>query len=395
MNYSSIQSEEVDLEWEAFLNAQTDDNSETDPPPADNSSENLNDDTEHPLPHCEDLYISTKTKVLYLNVPININDVFWAIPTIQYWKPVEGVIKKQIKIVNNTPEEYERYIKKIENIPYYSENIIKQIDNPSARKIKYRDERKLTVGLSKKDIMTYRMKKKNAFYNCFALIVRFYQDNQFKEVHVKVFNTGKMEIPGILNKQMLELIQVKIIEILQPHISTLLEYKETETEENVLINSNFNCGFYIDRDKLHSILRSDKYGIESAYDPCSYPGVKCKYYFNNDQEYDNTIQSGCVERDDQNMKRHELDDNTKYTEISFMIFRTGSCLIVGNCNENVLLFVFDFIKNILQTEYSQIRSLCQEQVTKEKKKKLRKKTVQMTNEYYLKHVTPIHTSINV
>jgi hypothetical protein len=395
MNYSSIQSEEVDLEWEAFLNAQTDDNSETDPPPADNSSENLKDDIQPPLPHCEDLYISTKTKVLYLNVPIDINTVFWDIPTVQYWKPVEGVIKKQIKIVNNTPEEYERYIKKIENIPYYSENIIKQIDNPSARKIKYRDERKLTVGLSKKDIMTYRMKKKNAFYNCFALIVRFYQDNQFKEVHVKVFNTGKMEIPGILNNQMLELIQVKIIEILQPHISTLLEYKETEIEENVLINSNFNCGFYIDRDKLHSILRSDKYGIESAYDPCSYPGVKCKYYFNNHQEYNNTIQSGCVERDDQNMKRHELDDNTKYTEISFMIFRTGSCLIVGNCNEKVLLFVFDFIKNILQTEYSQIRSLCQEQVTKEKKKKLRRKTVQMTNEYYLKHVTPIHTSINV
>jgi len=395
MNYSSIQSEEVDLEWEAFLNAQTDDNSETDPPPADNSSENLKDDIQPPLPHCEDLYISTKTKVLYLNVPIDINNVFWDIPTVQYWKPVEGVIKKQIKIVNNTPEEYERYIKKIENIPYYSENIIKQIDNPSARKIKYRDERKLTVGLSKKDIMTYRMKKKNAFYNCFALIVRFYQDNQFKEVHVKVFNTGKMEIPGILNNQMLELIQVKIIEILQPHISTLLEYKETEIEENVLINSNFNCGFYIDRDKLHSILRSDKYGIESAYDPCSYPGVKCKYYFNNHQEYNNTIQSGCVERDDQNMKRHELDDNTKYTEISFMIFRTGSCLIVGNCNEKVLLFVFDFIKNILQTEYSQIRSLCQEQVTKEKKKKLRRKTVQMTNEYYLKHVTPIHTSINV
>jgi hypothetical protein len=395
MNYSNIQPEELDLEWEAFLVAQTDDNSETGPPPADNSSENLNVDIQPPLPHCEDLYISTKTKVLYLNVHVDINNVFWAIPTVQYWKPVEGVIKKQIKIVNNTPEEYERYIKKIENIPYYSENIIKQIDNPSARKIKYRDERKLTVGLSKKDIMTYRMKKKNAFYNCFALIVRFYQDNQFKEVHVKVFNTGKMEIPGILNNQMLELIQVKIIEILQPHISTLLEYKHMEIEENVLINSNFNCGFYIDRDKLHSILRSDKYGIESAYDPCSYPGVKCKYYFNNHQEYDNTIQSGCVEKDDQNMKRHELDDNTKYTEISFMIFRTGSCLIVGNCNEKVLLFVFDFIKNILQTEYSQIRSLCQEQVTKEKKKKLRKKTVQMTNEYYLKHVTPIHTSINV
>ena len=384
MDSSNTQHEEIDLEWEAFLNSQSHDGNEESPPIQDKP-----DDKEFVIPECEDLYISTKTKVLYLNVPIDINDVFWNIPTIQYWKPLEGVLKKQIKIVNNTPEEYKQYKDKLENIPCYSENIIKQIDNPSARKIKYRDERKLTIGLSKKDIMTYRAKKKNAFYNCFALIVRFYQDNEFKEVHVKVFNTGKMEIPGILNKQMLELIQVKIIEILQPYISSQLGYKKIELEENVLINSNFNCGFYIDRDKLHSILRSDKYGIESAYDPCSYPGVKCKYYFNNQQDYDTKIQSGRVDIDDQNMKRHELDDNTKYTEVSFMIFRTGSCLIVGNCNERVLLFVFDFIKNILQNEFAQIRSHCQEQVTKEKKKKLRKKTIQMTHDYYLTHVKQV------
>jgi hypothetical protein len=133
-------------------------------------------------------------------------------------------------------------------------------------------------------------------------------------------------------------------------------------------------------------LRSDKYGIESAYDPCSYPGVKCKYYFNNQEEYDTTIQTGRIDRDDQNMKRYELDDTIKYTEISFMIFRTGSCLIVGNCNEKVLMFVFDFIKGILQKEYTHIRSQVQEQETKEKKRKIRKRTVQMTNEYYQKYV---------
>tara|TARA_A100001035_G_scaffold162904_1_gene128886 strand:- start:3522 stop:4694 length:1173 start_codon:yes stop_codon:yes gene_type:complete len=388
MDLSNTLDNEIDQEWEAFISSQNNDCLQDVEPQVDTFN-NLKEDSEHTVPECEDLYISTKTKVLYLNIPIDINNVFWEIPTIEYWKPVEGVLKKQIKIVNNTPEEYEHYKKRLENIQCYSENIIKQIDNPSARKIKYRDERKLTVGLSKKDIMTYRTKKKNAFYNCFALIVRFYQDSEFKEVHVKVFNTGKMEIPGILNKKMLDLIQIKIIEILQPHIDTHLEYKEIELEENVLINSNFNCGFYIDRDKLHNILRSDKYGIESAYDPCSYPGVKCKYYFNNQQEYDTEIQTGRVDKDDENMKRYELDDNTKYTEISFMIFRTGSCLIVGNCNEKVLLFVFEFIKNILQNEYYQIRSQCQEQTTKEKKKKLRKRLIQMTNEYYQKHVTSI------
>ena len=228
MDFSNTLNNEIDQEWEAFISSQNNDCLQDVEPQVDTFN-NLKEDSEHTVPECEDLYISTKTKVLYLNIPIDINNVFWEIPTIEYWKPVEGVLKKQIKIVNNTPEEYEHYKKRLENIQCYSENIIKQIDNPSARKIKYRDERKLTVGLSKKDIMTYRTKKKNAFYNCFALIVRFYQDSEFKEVHVKVFNTGKMEIPGILNKKMLDLIQIKIIEILQPHIDTHLEYKENRT----------------------------------------------------------------------------------------------------------------------------------------------------------------------
>ena len=68
-----------------------------------------------------------------------------------------------MKIVSKTPEEYDDYKSKLENIGFYYENIIKQIKNPSARSIKFKDERKITVGISKKDMLTYRGKKKNAF----------------------------------------------------------------------------------------------------------------------------------------------------------------------------------------------------------------------------------------
>ena len=36
------------------------------------------------IPVCEELYISTKTKVLYLNQPIDINNIFWKLPIIDY-----------------------------------------------------------------------------------------------------------------------------------------------------------------------------------------------------------------------------------------------------------------------------------------------------------------------
>ena len=335
------------------------------------------------MPICDELYISTKTKVLYLNQEIDIHRIFWLIPIVEYWQQREGVIKKQMKIVSKSREEYAEYQERLKTIPYYRDYVIKQIDNPSARRIKFKDERKLTVGLSKKDIMNCRSKQKNAFYNCFAMIMRFYCGGEYKEIHVKVFNTGKLEIPGILNNDLLKTVQRMVLETLQPHITTPLVYvSEDRGDENVLINSNFNCGFYINREKAHSILRSEKYGIESAYDPCSYPGVKCKYYFNNEVEYDIEKQKGHVTLCDRQMKMSELVDNKKYTEISFMIFRTGSCLIVGNCSERILLFVFEFIKMFLVNEYENISVTNEGPVNKSKKMKIRKKVVQMTTEYY-------------
>jgi hypothetical protein len=370
---------ETDIEWQNFLKGVS--------LPKEIPSTNLD---AHP-PSLEpalarifdDLYISTKTKVLYLNQEIDIHRIFWLIPIIEYWQQKEGVIKKQMKIVSKTREEFEEYQQRLTTIPYYRDYVIKQVDNPSARRIKFKDERKLTVGLSKKDIMNCRSKQKNAFYNCFAMILRFRCGGEFKEIHVKVFNTGKLEIPGILNNELLTTVQRMVLEILQPHISSSLVYvDQNRGDENVLINSNFNCGFYINREKTHHILRSEKYGMESAYDPCSYPGVKSKYYFNNVVGFDAELQTGAIRPEDRQLKMSELIDSKKYTEISFMIFRTGSCLIVGNCSERILMFVFEYIKRFLTEEYENIRVVNEGPIAKIKKSKIRKRTVQVSNEYY-------------
>uniref|UniRef100_A0A6C0L813 Uncharacterized protein n=1 Tax=viral metagenome TaxID=1070528 RepID=A0A6C0L813_9ZZZZ len=343
----------------------------------------LENDSGKAVPVCDDLYISTKTKVLFLNQEVDIQNVFWKIPIIEYGTAADGVTKKQMKIVSKSPEEYEEYRTKLVDVPYYTENIIKQIDNASGRRIKYKDERKITIGLSKKDIMNCRGKVKNAFYNCFATIFRFKYDGLFREIHVKVFNTGKLEIPGILNPGLLVIVKRMLLETIQPFIEKPIEFIETDSEENVLINSNFNCGYFINRERLHTILRSDKYRIETAYDPCSYPGVKCKYYFNNELGFDQNIQNGQIIREDRGQKMSELGDNNKYTEVSFMIFRTGSCLIVGNCTERVLKFVFEFIKKILVDEYQNIYVANEEPIIKNKKTKLRKKVINVTSAYYV------------
>ena len=170
-----------------------------------------------------------------------------------------------------------------------------------------------------------RCKKKGAFYNCFALILRIKHLSAFKEIHVKVFNTGKLEIPGIQSDEML----VKTLELLCDtlrKISIGLEGITWDNSKNsiVLINSNFTCGYYINREKLYHRLKYH-YGINSAFDPCSYPGIQSKFYYDHSKDRDE--QTGIP------LSGVEKPDKDKITEISFMIFRTGSILIVGMCDE--------------------------------------------------------------
>lgn len=336
-------------------------------------------------PFCEALNISTKTKALFLDQAVDLHHIFWEIPVVSYGLPVCGVVKKQMKIVSNSPEEVEAYLQKLEGLPFYREHIIRQINTVNVRRVKFKDERKLSVGISQKDILNARGKVKNAFYNCFALILRIHLDGQFREIHVKLFNTGKMEIPGVLNAAVLETVKAELLRLLSPHMPTVT-FLENQECDGVLINSNFNCGFDIDRDTLYHILRSDKYRLEAAYDSCSYPGIKCKFYFNHETGFDVVKQRGTIDGGDCGLKLSALGKTSKYTEVSIMIFRTGSCLIVGNCSEPILVFIYEFVKRLLSAEYVAISTTTgaggEERETKGPKKiKARKKTVDMTLAY--------------
>jgi TATA-box binding protein (TBP) (component of TFIID and TFIIIB) len=317
-------------------------------------------------PKATDIYISTKSKIAYLNREINLKDVFWNVPVIPYAKPSNGVIKKQMKFNSQAQEELDIITKKLNNETYYEEQIITSINNPNGR-IKFKDIRKVSIGISKKDIMSYRCKKKSAFYNCFVMIARIKIKDMFKEFHIKVFNTGKMEIPGIQNDEIFEEVLKNIIQILQPHIKEKVEY--LQKSDTVLINSNFNCGFYINREALFDILKF-KYNIQCIYDPCSYPGIQCKFYYNPQV----TVQTGSqISQEDKDSKKYK-----NIVEVSFMIFRTGSILIVGMCDENVLYSIYEFLKLLLCTEFHKINQkliTAENKILKDKKKKIRRKII--------------------
>jgi len=362
----------IDDEWSNFLTNKYEEES------SDDENNNLHNEfnDEHlelnsiyvkdcDIPEPTDIYISTKSKIAYLTQSVDLK-IYWDIPVIPYSTPENGVIKKQIKINSKTPEELELVQQRLQKELYYEQHIMSHINNPNGR-IKFKDIRKITIGISKKDIMSYRSKKKQAFYNCFVMILRIKIDEIFREFHIKVFNTGKLEIPGVQSEAMFGIVLKHIVNILQPFYSTELTY--FEKSDTVLINSNFNCGFYVNREVLYDILRN-KYNIQAIYDPCSYPGIQCKFYYNNDIGVQTGMQITTV-----NKEKYK-----NITEVSFMIFRTGSVLIVGMCDEYILQDIYQFLKALLKTEFKYI---CQKITTaadltnKYKKKKIRRKTIQI------------------
>lgn len=308
--------ESLNDEWLKYLNVSEDPNERTEPSIKEEVIRNL------VAPECSPIIISTKTKIIYLNIGISLFERFWDIPMISYDTFAEGIIKKQIKFNFQNKEEVDIFEKKIkeQTMPTVIK-VLNQIDNPSGR-VQFKDIRKVDIGISKNDIISNKHKGKSAFYNCFVFIYRIKINNKFKEIHVKMFNSGKIEIPGIKDESIIDTIVEYIISLLQSHYPDIMIQEKKELRETILINSNFKCNYFINRDILFNILKT-KYNIKCSYDPCSYPGIQCKY---------------------------KLPDN----DVSFMIFRTGSVLIVGKCDDDQLYEIYDFIKKIFYDEINYI-----------------------------------------
>ena len=344
--------------------------------------------TQTTLPKCTPIYVSTKTKISYLTKPIDIYKIFWSIPVLKYATPKEGIIKKQMKFSTTDPNELESIQEKLKKeVACVNELVIEHIENPDGR-IKFKDQRKISIGLCKKDIVSYRIKQKRAFFNCFVVIIRIIDEDDenrdFKEMHVKVFNTGKLEIPGVKTDVMLQKVQTLLVDILKPVVGDDLDFQRDQCE-TVLINSNFKCGYYINRDALYNLLKY-KYRINCNYDACSYPGIQCKFFYVQGSGIQNG-QQPMHSADDAftmtNKHKKSRNDTKTHYEISFMIFRTGSVLIVGKCNEDVLHEIYDFIRTMLETEYMTIgKCLVSTDSSLEKKRvpKIRRKVVMFNNE---------------
>ena len=107
----------ADQEWENFLNNDT---------LQDSKDENANSELSF-IPKVTPIYISTQTKIGYLNKKVDLNKVFWLLPVINYQDITDGIVKKQIKINCETKEETKSLNEKLSTCKMANVNIINDI----------------------------------------------------------------------------------------------------------------------------------------------------------------------------------------------------------------------------------------------------------------------------
>ena len=122
----------------------------------------------------------------------------------------------------------------------------------------------------------------------------------------------------------------------------------------VLINSDFYAGFEIKRDKLHDLLVNN-YNIFSSYEPCIYPGVNSKYYWN--RKYTNKPYLGKCYCSKICNGKGDGDGNGNCKRITVSTFQSGSVIITGARSMDQINDAYTFINKVFEDNYNDLKKV--------------------------------------
>ena len=183
-------------------------------------------------------------------------------------------------------------------------------------------------------------KKRKFFYNQVTMHVVL-----DKIINVKIFNNGGVQMTGLKHYEQSD----KILHLLTDSFfqKELIQSKEITTRKIVLINSDFDIGFKIDREKLHRLVSDKEY--YSSFEPIIYPGVNIKYYFNVNHPLQNGICQCSSICDGKGLNR-----NCK--KITIAVFKSGKIIITGGQCLQHINTAYEFIHTIIHDNKTLLES---------------------------------------
>jgi len=177
--------------------------------------------------------------------------------------------------------------------------------------------------------------KRNTFFNQVTIHVHC-----GKLVNVKLFNNGKVQMTGLKYESHGSM----VLKTLLPLITPLKDVFTTNHVEHlpmniVLINSDFDIGYKIQRDVLHRQIVDE--GMYSSYEPCIYPGVNIKYYYNLNQS------NGICKCSAMCVGKGDGSSDGECKRITIAVFKSGKIIITGARSRKHLEISYYFITKFI------------------------------------------------
>jgi len=189
----------------------------------------------------------------------------------------------------------------------------------------------------KKDKKSKKNKERKDFFNQMTLHIYDKVKKNDGKVNVKVFNNGKVQMTGLIKREQGE----NVLKLLHNKLENLKDIALVEPSEFnldvALINSDFNCGQQINRDRLYEYVLD--LGLFVTYESCIYPGVKIGYYYKKNNP------SGICNCE--NPCNGKGDGINTCRRVTIAAFHSGNVIITGGRTFEQLERSYSFIKETL------------------------------------------------
>lgn len=220
------------------------------------------------------------------------------------------------------------------------------------------EHEKSVIGYASRDAFSKRGVSDKTFFNQSTIVVRKAinpEQTQFKEVNVKLFGNGGIQMTGIPAEEFAKETLVWLLNTLSTVKASVFATKpELQKFKVQLINSDYQVAHAINRTALHTIL-SRQYGLFSTFESTIYQGVNTKYYYN-DQHPDKTRPGICL------CSKRCRGQGTgsgpgECKRITMSVFQTGKIIVTGGRYLFQLEEAYHFLNKVLQTHAQTVLKL--------------------------------------
>ena len=219
---------------------------------------------------------------------------------------------------------------------------------------------KSVIGQSSRDAFSKRGVSSKTFFNQSTIVLRKatnQEHTQFKEVNVKLFGNGGIQMTGIPAEEFAKETLSWLLEELTKVPGAIFAEKPSLQKFKVqLINSDYQVAHAINRTSLHTIL-SRTYGLFSTFESTIYQGVNTKYYYN-DKHPDPDRPGICL----CNVRCRGQGNGSGPGEckrITMSVFQTGKIIITGGRYLFQLEEAYKFLNKVLQDHAEEVLRLPQ------------------------------------